>query len=178
MNNLSESLKAQLTLGLVQQLAVGLKESHTPVNRAMNCLLDTLLAGMVQRGTDRAAMANAQALLQEAASDPAMDNLVALAQSGKLRVDGVALKFVDLLFLDNRKEILEAVRQYADLKPSSAEPLLGAAVRLTMRFLGGIGKDNKGFTDLIGRLAKERYWIMAALPYEVEQLVDAEPVMA
>jgi hypothetical protein len=36
----------------------------------------------------------------------------------------------------------------------------------------------KGFTDLIGRLAKERYWIMAALPYEVEQLVDAEPVMA
>lgn len=177
MGNLLDSAKNLWTLGRTQRMAVGLGESHTQVDRAMGMLLPALLAAMSGRSGDRTAMAALHGLMGETGQGASsLDDLAQQLAAGKM-TDGAPGKLLPLLF-GNETGLLKVVTGLAGLKPGHAAPLAVFAAAIVLHTVAAQAKTGDSQAGLAALLGKERSGILGALPYDVRQVLEAEPVEA
>jgi OOP family OmpA-OmpF porin len=175
-SNLLDSLGAFVTPDLVGRIGSTLGESPGAVSKGMSGSLPTLLAGLVEKSTDRSAFQE----IFSAVTDPANDgsvlrdpgSLLGTLTQGGGSFASLAGTLLPLLFGGRTDRLASAIAEYAGIKSSSASALLRLGAPLVLGLLGDrVRREGLGAQGLATLLGSQRDSIYRAVPAAISNVL-------
>ncbi|MBK8425267.1 MAG: OmpA family protein [Lewinellaceae bacterium] len=167
MANLLDTIKQHISPDLISQAAKWLEENEPGISNAMNGLVPTLLAGMLNKTGDSNAMASIFNALSGFDAGIA-DNIDSLIGGGNLAHNDpkdASGHLLGTLFGAKVPAITNAISSFAGVKPSSTSSLLGLVGPLVMGVLSKkISSGGLNVSGLANLLSSEKNNILGALP--------------
>lgn len=174
MANLLDSLSAYITPQLIGSAAQMLGENENGISKALGGLAPTLLAGLLEKSSDTAAMSTIYNTISNFDAG-VLDKLGNLLGSGNLAHNDpkdISGQLLGSIFGAKVPAITNAVAAFSGVKQSSASALLGLAGPLLMGFLSKkINTDGLNLSGFINLLTAEKNNILNLLPGTVGSLL-------
>lgn len=176
MSDLLNGILSNVTPSLVQGVAGNLGESEIGVTKALGGMVPTLLASMIGKSSNSAAMSHLFTMLTDAKSNALLDNLENMVSSGGfMRIpvnNDLANNFVKSLLGDRTSPILTEFRSINGLKLSSLNPLMFVSAQLVLgyfnRSIASKALDVGGFFSFLNG---EKDSVISALPPTMIELL-------
>jgi len=176
MSDLLTRILSNRTPSFVQGVAGNLGESETSITKALGGMVPTLLASMIGKSSNSAAMNHMFTMLTDAKSSALLDNLETLASNGGfMRApsnNDIVGKFVKSLLGDKASPILSEFSSTHGLKISSLNPLMFVSAQLVMghisRSITSRGLEVGSFFSILNG---EKDSIISALPPSMIELL-------
>ena len=173
MTNLIDLITQQVTPEVLSLLATMTGENKNQIEGAVAAIVPTLVGGTL---TQSATPVGAQSLLDAIGNQGSLDDIARMLRGGddmrNLLIQGGGI--VSSLFGADANRTANTISAVTSLHGSSASILLYALAPLTLAVIGQtLGPDALNPTALTTLLADQRQSVQAALPQELEALVDS-----
>jgi OOP family OmpA-OmpF porin len=169
--SLVETLSGLITPSLLGTISSSLGESEVATTKALGAAFPTVLAGLLSRSSDQAAMGTLEGLLRDKANDGSLlANLGSLVGTGvSSPVQQLGTRFMDGIFGHRIGALAGALAQFSGMRSASASSLLALAGPVVMSVLGSKLSETGG--GLAGLLGSQRQAILGAVPQGLASVI-------
>jgi len=163
-----DSVLRSITPDAASRAAARLGESPSAVSSALGAAVPSILAGLLEKSGEPAALRGVLDLIRDPANDAtALRDPASLvgALGGGSSLGDLAARFLALLFGNRASAVTDTIAQTAGVQRSSAQSLLAMAAPLVLGYLGNrVRSESLGGAGLASILGAERDRILDAAP--------------